>query len=399
MKSQNILKSVLREITPTQEEKEELNLIFEYVRKHLLTFFKEDVRVELQGSTVKGTSLKGSSDLDIFIIFQTDFLEENFKTLVNDLKEYLPQIGLDVDLRYASHPYIHSTYKGIDIDIVPCYDILKGENIRSAVDRTVWHTQFVRENLTTKQKNEVRLLKQFLKANGLYGASEKAHGFSGYLCELLIWKYGTFLKVLETEIHDWRDIVHNPIHFPDPVDENRNVAAALSFESYTKFIFAARQFLENPTKEAFDIGQEVKFDLKRFEDQVYENDTEGYVIKFENISDNEEILYSKAEKFVKNITRLIKQHDFRLFNIQFYVGGHDIIITIQTEINTLPNYKIVKGPNIYMYREFWNEFIKKHGIENVFVKKDRIMAVSERKYQLVYNLLKDNCENVTTIFK
>ena len=42
--------------------------------------------------------------------------------------------------------------------------------MESAADRTQFHTEFMLENLSGPMKNNVRLLKQFLKNNGIYGA-------------------------------------------------------------------------------------------------------------------------------------------------------------------------------------------------------------------------------------
>ena len=45
-------------------------------------------------------------------------------------------------------------------------------------------------------RGEVRLLKKFMQGIGVYGAEIKVGGFSGYLCELLIMKYGSFTQTI-----------------------------------------------------------------------------------------------------------------------------------------------------------------------------------------------------------
>ena len=39
----------------------------------------------------------------------------------------------------------------------------------------------MKKSLTQKMKNEVRILKTFLKSNGIYGAEIAKQGFSGYI--------------------------------------------------------------------------------------------------------------------------------------------------------------------------------------------------------------------------
>ena len=59
-------------------------------------------------------------------------------------------------------------------------------------------------HLKTNQEKEVRLLKRFMKMVGTYGSEFKVGGFSGYLCELMIIRYGSFLKVLKGVFDHWK---------------------------------------------------------------------------------------------------------------------------------------------------------------------------------------------------
>jgi len=54
--------------------------------------------------------------------------------------------------RYASHPYVNrDIFKDIYVDFVPCYDIQSYEELKSAVDRTLLHTEYVKANLKLEQ--------------------------------------------------------------------------------------------------------------------------------------------------------------------------------------------------------------------------------------------------------
>jgi tRNA nucleotidyltransferase (CCA-adding enzyme) len=71
--------------------------------------------------------------------------------------------------RFAEHPYIRGDFKGYHVEIIPCYLVENGSKHISAVDRTPFHDSFVKKNLGNRQ-SEVRLLKQFMKGIGCYGA-------------------------------------------------------------------------------------------------------------------------------------------------------------------------------------------------------------------------------------
>ena len=103
--------------------------------------------------------------------------------------------------RFAEHPYLEIFIEGYRVDIVPCYDAKPGE-WQSATDRTPYHTDYIRSRL--KQEAYVTkcgLLKRFMQGIGVYGAEIKIGGFSGYLCELLVMKFGSFAKVVEAFAH------------------------------------------------------------------------------------------------------------------------------------------------------------------------------------------------------
>ena len=97
--------------------------------------------------------------------------------------------------RFAEHPYLEIFIDGYRVDIVPCYDAKPGE-WQSATDRTPYHTDYIKAHLAKELRGEVRLLKKFMQGIDVYGAEIKVGGFSGYLCELLIMKYGSFTETM-----------------------------------------------------------------------------------------------------------------------------------------------------------------------------------------------------------
>lgn len=101
-----------------------------------------------------------------------------------------------------------------------------------------------------------------MKNQGIYGAEIRVEGFSGYLCELLITHYDSFINLVKEaakweiptiidveSYHPKKDLTKvftkAPMIVIDPVDKSRNVAAVVSSTSLSIFIFACRQFLKS----------------------------------------------------------------------------------------------------------------------------------------------------------
>ena len=57
-----------------------------------------------------------------------------------------------------------------------------------AADKSPFHTEYVTNKLDEEKRDQVRLLKKFLKSLGIYGAEIAKNGFSGYVTEVLILK-------------------------------------------------------------------------------------------------------------------------------------------------------------------------------------------------------------------
>ncbi len=253
MDVERILAEVLRRVKPTRKELEQIRRAAEEIVQRLEGKGKYR-RVVVAGSAARNTNLRGSSDLDVFLIYPRDVPREEME------KEVL-RIGAEVlenpETRYAEHPYVHGTFLGVPVDLVPAYEMRKGERIKSATDRTPLHQEYVASRCKGKLCDEVRLLKAFLKGIGVYGAEISVRGFSGYLAELLVLHYGSFLDVLRAA-SKWKPPVHvpvaraavrfkDPLIVPDPVDPYRNVAAPVSLDSLATFVAASRAFLERPS--------------------------------------------------------------------------------------------------------------------------------------------------------
>jgi tRNA nucleotidyltransferase (CCA-adding enzyme) len=209
---------------------------------------------------VRDTWLKGLKDIDLFIVLDRSYGRKILPKVLEAMKDYVGEGWVEA---YAEHPYIQAWIDGFKVELVPCFRTSIGEKLLSATDRTPLHTEYLGEHLEPEMKDEVMLLKQFTKGLGVYGAEIKVGGFSGYLCELLILNYGTFDELIDRAT-GWRrketitfteeppkKKFRDPLIVVDPVDPKRNVASALTGESFWTFVAAARAFKENPDKRFF----------------------------------------------------------------------------------------------------------------------------------------------------
>ncbi len=256
---EEILRRVLERVRPTEEERKRIERVMERVRR-TLEGMKGEFSYEgvvFAGSSARDTNLRGSSDVDAFILYPKGVPLERIEEEVKRLSE-----RLGGELRYAQHPYVRLEVDGVDVEVVPAYRMRPGERVVSATDRTPLHNEYVRRRLKDYQRDEVRLLKAFLKGIGVYGAEVKVEGFSGYLCELLIIHYGDFLSTLRAAARwKWGEYIdieghgevkeRRPLVVVDPVDPRRNVAHTVSKRSMATFIVAARAFLTRPSLKFF----------------------------------------------------------------------------------------------------------------------------------------------------
>lgn len=210
------------------------------------------------GSVARDTWIHGDRDLDLFLLFDPELtrqdLEERGLALA---KEIAGKMGASYLQKYAEHPYINATVDGLDVDIVPCFRVESAAHIRSAVDRTPFHTRYIQDRIGP-YVDDVLLLKLFTKAGGVYGSDQMTEGFSGYLCELLVlscrgfhgllesaagWRPGT---LIDPEDHRTKDF-SEPLVMVDPVDPGRNVSASVSLDRMFEFVELARGYLEAPS--------------------------------------------------------------------------------------------------------------------------------------------------------
>ncbi len=402
---ETISTDVLSIITPSITLQRKLNTIFDDLSSRIRTIGEEqglDLEILHVGSTAKGTNLE-KGDLDIFLRFPVETSREALRSAVISIGSTVLD---DHQVRYAEHPYVRGELDGIEIDLVPCYDIDPMKGILSAVDRTPFHAKYILEHLGKEQRNEVRVLKQFLKCVGCYGAENRTMGFSGYLAELFILHYKGFIRTLEAfstisrgTIVDIEDAGYQgpvekcPLIVVDPVDPGRNVASPVSEENMAHFIHACRRYLERPSLKFFFPAKRGTLSPEKLESILASlGDIVFLSFKVPDIIDD--VLYPQLRNLHSRLKMLIKNHGFEIRDSGFHVAD-SVYMYFEMLTHTLPDKSLHKGPMIYIdnhekkFLEKWQDF-------GPFLRGDRWFVFAPNKYRTFCELLENEIPAMNT---
>lgn len=401
-----ICKEVIARIRPDEEERRQVkavaDLIIAKINKKALEMGIEAHAISV-GSTARNTWISGEADIDIFIMFPAEMSEEDLKEKGLALAK---SISDRYEERYASHPYIHAYVYDAEgrtehkADLVPCFSVKDASLLKSAVDRTPFHNEYVTKRIPGLEE-EVLLLKQFLKSAGIYGSEQRRKGFSGYLCELLVLRYSSFAALLRNaskwqygeriEIEGGGKYKgEDALIVIDPVDPNRNVAAAVSPDSFCMLIDAARDFLACPDASFFAMEKKKEMSRAEFVKRIKERGTEFVMVLFEAPDVVEDILYPQLRKAEASVTNLIERNGFTVYRSDVSVEGEKAFLIFELLVWNLPQVKKHVGPPVtskYHSEQFkskYKPFYFRKRIEN-----GRYVVEVERKYTDVVGLLKN----------
>ena len=409
---EKIDKEVIKNITPTKKEYYELNKTINRIKNLInqeIKIRKLPAKIELVGSTAKNTYLRDNLDIDIFLLFPTSYSKIKFsKNSILIGKKIL----INSEESYAEHPYIRGYYENYKVEIVPCYKIEKASQKLSAVDRTPLHTKYIRKKLKEYQKNEIRLLKQFLIGIVCYGAEADVEGFSGYLCEILILEFRSF-KDLVKKASNWSygekfsidkiniPLFDTPLTFIDPVDYERNVASALSNEKFELFIFACKKYIEKPSMNFFFPNKIIPWSIKKIKNEIKKQDALfiGVILpKPDIIIEN---LYPQIRKAAKSISVTSKKYGFKISDVLYHIEEikNEIFIILKLDKKPLSETYEHMGPpvkhkkNVKSFFEKWEN--NKKTIKKPYEKNDRIFVEIKRDYIDIEDFLRNNLDELS----
>ncbi len=307
---------VLRKIKPTKNEENKLGRIVTSFLNRLNKNLKNAEAVA-GGSYGKDTWLKGNYDIDIFVKFRYELRKQDISKLLEDiLKKKFDR----VTKVHGSRDYFHVNFKDYLFEVIPVLDIKKANEALNVTDVSPLHTEYVKRNTNRRMRDEIRMLKQFCKASSLYGAESYIKGFSGYVLEILTIYYKSFNRLIKN-VAKWKakqvidpskhyksrdEAIKNlntskkysPLILIDPVQKDRNAAAALSQEKFDSFISLAKQYLKNPS-ELFFIKKEVN--IRELQSYI--------IIKIKPIKGKKDVVGSKLLKDFELIKKRLDEFE------------------------------------------------------------------------------------------
>ncbi|AFC99532.1 tRNA adenylyltransferase (CCA-adding enzyme) [Methanocella conradii HZ254] len=395
-----ILDEALARVRPSEEEERHMKAVAREVIEKVDAEARKsglDVYAIHVGSTARGTWLRGKKDIDIFLMFPADTPRER---LEEDGLRLAKAISPMHEERYAEHPYVTASYKGLDVDLVPCYRVKDAAHIQSAVDRSPFHNEYVMRHIDGLH-DQVRLLKQFTRGAGVYGSELRTQGFSGYLCELLVIKYGSFMGVVQHganfrpgTIIDIEGLVNGiehkePLVVIDPVDPGRNVAAALSEQKLCEFIDACRRFIASPSLDHFFPPPYVPIKKGELEGLLASRGTLLIAVTFKTPDVVEDTLYPQLRKAEASIVRLLERHEFKVYRSGVWSNGRSAVV-LEMLVWRLPAIERHMGPPL-QEREHSERFREKY--PEAYVMGCRYAVDLPRRYENAADLIRDGLKS------
>lgn len=440
---------ILERILPDSEENNRINDIIDLLRDELNKKIEgSNISVnfiEAQGSTgKKQTHLAGDSDIDLFIALSKKhyipYIEKYTKSeILKDMKELFSEVcqnifiptlkkveAKKIKLAYAEHPYVSAEIDRFKIDMVGCFDLdlefIKKHGPITAVDRTPHHSNFIRNNLNDKMRNDVRICKAFFQASHAYGDKSAIgrFGFTGFISELLIYHF----KTMENLFDNFSNIPSKPIDFfdrsarnlknidrfkddyfivIDPIDKNRNAAASISRRAFLHINRKIQQFLDTPEIDYF-IKKEIP--IIKVDDKL-----KNHYIILEFKSDGSrhyteirDKLYKLANSLQIQLERETTQEiRFGKTLFEVYFEDKKFSLAFYTEKENISEQYKRRGPPVKLKKNF-HKFKKKH--PDLFIENNRAYVMEKREFtnpkNLINTYLKDhglfsgiNLENIS----
>ena len=397
-----VIKEILKEIKPSSSQNNHEKKFVDSLLNKINKMNGVHKRAIIAGSFARNTNLKDSKDFDIFVMYPKDTDKEVFVNQSLSLGKEVFK-GNFWEKAYSQHPYIRGIIDGYKVEVVPAYDIENTSELISAVDRTPFHLEYLLKALKNSQKDDIRLLKYFLKRIGCYGADSEFLGFSGYLCELLVLYYNDFLGVLQAvnnwdfntkiALEDEHEVSLNKFNDPliviDPTDSNRNVASAVARTTISKFIMASRLFLNNP---ALDFFKEKIFRNLNYNQLVGKiENIPLLILEIENKDLLKDIVWSKIRRLGKKLNIYLNEEDFKILKLNYYYNEDSSKAYVFVIVNNLQRsgLKLSIGPKVNSIVHCENFINNSRASFGPYIKEDYLYSLKLRNQINIKPLILD----------
>ncbi len=366
-----------------------------------------NAKVMLGGSTAKGTYLKGDHDYDVFVRFNPENVEHS--SISDILEESLQSVFDNVVRVHGSRDYFHVEIDEFFFEFIPVLHVKSSAEAENVTDMSPLHVEHVTAKIQENpdMADEVRLLKQFCKAQRIYGAESYIGGFSGYMVELLVIHYGTFQKTLDA-VSGWEDRVvldpeghhkdamkalnesklQSPLVMVDPVQPERNASAALKKEAFDTFREVADEYLSVPEEKQDEFFVVKPLDIDSF--KKLHSETDLFVVELDAQTGKPDVAGAKCYKAFQFMLRELQEHGFLVHASDWEYKDDRAVLLFAMDKKELDKEDIKKGPPLEM-SEHVSSFKEEHS--ETFEKEGRIYAREKREFTKPDDLLKALCKD------
>ncbi len=403
-----VIDAVESAIIMDSEESEQLSGVMrEFEEKVTAELAKQGVVANLfvGGSVGKGTCLPGIHDVDYFMRFDLKkYGEENISEVCESV---LLGIFKDVLRLKGSRDYFRVKINDYEIEIIPVLYIKRINQAQNLTDQSPFHVNWIKKNVKARKNLnfDMRLAKQFFRASGVYGAESWIGGFSGHVTEILVVYYGGFEKLLKAVLK-WKDKtiidvekayegmdvldilddakIVGPLVVVDPVDKERNAAAALGLEKFELLQSKIESFLKKPHKKFFDEIEITVDDIKKMGKR-----NRVLIWKAPPEDEKMDVSGAKMVKYAEHISRMFKDEEFVVLDSGMYWNKHDDgLVWVIVDKKDLSKNQIIKGPQTFGMQNHIMAFKKKYARRKNWREGYHYYAEIPRKYTKIDQILR-----------
>jgi len=365
----------------------------------------EGVKVFFVGSTARDTGLRGDRDIDLFVSYPIEKTREHIvESTVSAVKASIPGSW---EMHYAEHPYLQARLGTYSVEVIPCFQIAPNQPIKSAVDRSPLHMDYLQKRLSDSQKRDVRVLKQLFKNAKIYGAEARVGGFSGLVCEYLMLNFRSLQGLLGAAA-GWKPPVAidlegqiavagtegvaqiaekfgAPFVLVDAIDRRRNAAASVSMQNLCAFISLSKAFLQKPSLDFFfcnttgGSSPSVSDASKKVADSVRSRGSFVCVLEFPAPDEVEDILFPQLRRTLTSISALLVREGFSVLDNTDFVSQGKAFFVFDFAVRTRSAVRAFDGPPAWSHEDV-RKFAAAHknALRGPFLRGERVM-VEERQ--------------------
>jgi tRNA nucleotidyltransferase (CCA-adding enzyme) len=355
---------------------------------------QELATVALGGSIAKGTYLKGDHDIDVFVRFSPDYDDA---TLADRLQAILESVFDSVERVHGSRDYFHVLLDDFVFEFIPVLHISSWQEARNVTDMSPLHVDYVAQHTGERPwlAGEIRLTKQFCKAAKVYGAESYIGGFSGHVVDLLNIHYGGFRQLLEaaaqwparvvldperqldnplTELNDAK--IQAPLVIVDPVQQDRNSAAALTQQAFARFKARAAEYLA-----ASEDEQEAYFTIEPLDAAQFAAEYPGSRIIAVTLTPQrgkKDVVGAKCYKVYQHIWQQLVEHNFAVHASTWEFSPARTLLLFALEYGLLSKEEELAGPPVHRTTDV-ARFQTAH--ETTYAREGKVYALETRKFR------------------